>query len=69
MQTSRVYCRAFSYTIFDEVSHHKTLRVEAGSSSFTALTQMSIHKIDHTFVPWTDALEELMAKGLNVRMS
>lgn len=41
---------------------------EAGLSSFTALTHMSIHKIDHIFVLSKDVLEELAAKDSNVRM-
>lgn len=41
---------------------------DMGLSSFTAPTQMSIRKIDHTFVPSKDVLEELVAKDLNARM-
>jgi hypothetical protein len=41
---------------------------ETGSSSFAALMQMSIHKIDHTFVPSKGVLEELAAKDSNARM-
>lgn len=42
--------------------------IEAGLSSFTALTHISIHKIDYIFVLLKDVLKELAAKDLNIRM-